>query len=120
MLPHRFGEAGHDLTHASKADVASYFQTLFTPRGDKLEAQVPATALSVYVTNSTLGRRRLRDGVWLHRRGRWRPRGRATFNVGSDGAAVDPANGSTLTILDVLLAVDRHATRSTTAAGFTL
>jgi hypothetical protein len=47
-------------------------------------------------------------------------RGVATFNVGSDGAAVGQANGATMTLLDILLAADGHATHATTAAGFAL
>jgi hypothetical protein len=44
----------------------------------------------------------------------------ATVNVGSDGAAVDHANNTTMTLLDNLLAADGHATHSSTAAGFVL
>jgi streptogramin lyase len=118
-LPHLFGSAGHDLTQSSNADVASYFQLLFATRGDKLEAQVLATALSVYVTNSTLagGGYATPYGFTVAAGG---GTGLATVNVGSDGAAVDQANGTTMTILDILVAVDRHATQSTAAAGFTL
>jgi hypothetical protein len=118
-LPHLFGSAGHDLTQSSNADVAAYFQLLFATRGDKLEAQVLATALSVYVTNSTLagGGYATAYGFTVVADG---GTGLATVNVSSDGAAVDQANGTTMTILDILLAVDRHATQSTTTAGFTL
>jgi hypothetical protein len=69
----------------------------------KLDAQVMATALSVYVTNQTLagtaatqyGFKVTQDGVGVD-----------TFNVGSDGAAVGKANRTTMSILDILLAVD--------------
>jgi hypothetical protein len=99
--------------------VAAYFQTLFATKGDKLEAQVLATALSVYVTNSTLagGSYGAAYGFTIVQDG---GTGVATFNVGADGAAVGQANGMTLTLMDILLATDRHATRTTTAAGFVL
>jgi hypothetical protein len=60
-LPRMYGaEAGsHSLIHAdghyfSNTEVASFFQSLFNQSGPKLEAQVLATALSVYITNATL------------------------------------------------------------------
>jgi hypothetical protein len=78
-----------------------------------------ATALSVYATNSTLAGGAYGTsygftvaaggGAWV-----------ATVNVGSEGAAVGQANGTTMTLMDILLAADGHATHATTAAGFTL
>jgi hypothetical protein len=114
-----FGASGGNLAGQSNAQVASYFQLLFATRGDKLEAQVLATALSVYVTNSTLagGTYATSYGFTVAAGG---GAGLATFNVGSDGAAVGQANGSTRTILDILLAADGHATHSSAAAGFVL
>jgi hypothetical protein len=118
-LPNMFGAAGHDLAGSTNAQVAGYFQVLFATKGDKLEAQVLATALSVYVTNSTLagGGYAAPYGFTVVAGG---GTGLATVTVGADGAAVDQANGATLTILDILLAVDRHATQKATAAGFLL
>ena len=117
-FPNMFGATGANLAGKSNAQVAAYFQALFATRGDKLEAQVLATALSVYVTNSTLagGTYAAAYGFTMAAGGA----GLATFNVGSDGAAVGQANGTTITILDILLAADQHATHTTTAAGFTL
>jgi uncharacterized delta-60 repeat protein len=114
-----FGASGGNLAGKSNAQVAAYFQLLFATRGDKLEAQVMATALSVYVTNSTLagGTYATAYGFTVAAGG---GAGLATVNVGSDGAAVGQANGATMTIMDTLLAADRHATHSTTAAGFAL
>jgi hypothetical protein len=116
---HLFGAAGANLSGQTNAQVASYFQALFATRGDKLEAQVMATALSVYVTNSALagGTYATSYGFTVAAGG---GAGVATFNVGSDGAAVGQANGSTMTLLDILLAADGHATHSSTAAGFVL
>jgi hypothetical protein len=116
---HLFGSAGANLAGQSTAQVAAYFQLLFATRGDKLEAQVLATALSVYVTNSTLA-----GGTFGTSYGFTVPAGGgaglATVNVGPDGAAVGQANGSSMTVMDILLAADGHATHSSTAAGFVL
>jgi VCBS repeat-containing protein len=116
---HLFGSAGANLAGQTNAQVAAYFQLLFATRGDKLEAQVMATALSVYVTNSTLagGTYGTAYGFTVAAGG---GAGVATFNVGSDGAAVDHANGTAMTLMDILLAADRLATHASTAAGFAL
>jgi hypothetical protein len=114
-----FGASGGNLAGQSNAQVAAYFQLLFATRGDKLEAQVLATALSVYATNSTLagGSYATSYGFTVAAGG---GAGIATFNVGSDGAAVDHTNGTTTTLMDILLAADGHATHSGAAAGFVL
>src|SRR5262245_5649592 len=88
-------------------------------RGDKLEAQVLATVPAVYVTNATLA-----GGGYATAYG-FGPAagggaGLASVNVGCDRAAVGRVNGTTMTVLDILIAVDQHATHATTAAGFTL
>jgi hypothetical protein len=118
-LPDLFGATGHNLAGSTNVQVAGYFQVLFATRGDKLEAQVLATALSVYVTNSTLagGSSAAAYGFTVVAGG---GAGLATFNVGQDGAAVGQANGTTMTLMDILLAVDRHATQSPSDAGFVL
>jgi hypothetical protein len=108
-LPNIFGASAgaNNLTDKSNAQVASFFQTLFAVRGMKLEAQVMATALAVYVTNATLndtgvgakyGFRIGGDGV-----------GVATVNVGTKGAAFGVANYTTLSVLDLLLATDAQS-----------
>jgi hypothetical protein len=108
-LPNLYGsQAGsNDLAGKSNADVAALFQSDFLQQGTKLDAQVLATALSVYVTNATLdptkaaaqyGFRVSGDGV-----------GTATVNVGSDGDAFGVASNSTLTVMDLLRATDAQA-----------
>jgi hypothetical protein len=118
-FPNMFGSQGANLGASSNATVAAYFQAVFATKGDKLESQVLATALSVYVTNSTLagggyatsyGFTAVADGG----------SGLATFNVGADGSAVGQTNGTTMTIMDILRAADQHATETTTDAGFVL
>jgi hypothetical protein len=119
-FPRMFGVASGDLAGQTNVQVALYFQLLFATRGDKLEAQVLATALSVYVTNSTLagGSYAAAYGFTVAAGG---GAGLATFNVGSDGAVVGQANGATMTLMDILLAADQHATVNPYAvAGFVL
>src|SRR5262249_53055111 len=88
------------------AQVATFFQEQFRRQGPKLDAQVLATALSVYVTTSSLaGNAAAPYGFQVTEAGL----GAATHNVGSSGAAFDVADNSTLTVLDLLRATDRHA-----------
>ena len=79
-------------------------QRLFAVQGQKLEAQVLATALAVYVTNSTLDNTLVaaRYGFTVSGDGV----GSSTFNVGSSGDAFGVANNSTWTVMDLLLATN--------------
>jgi hypothetical protein len=97
----------NNLVGKSNAYVAALFQQDFLQKGQKLDAQVLATALSVYATNATLDSAGVAakygftvsgDGV-----------GTATFNVGSNGDAFGVANNTTLTVMDLLLATDAQA-----------
>src|SRR5262249_57331234 len=108
-LPNIFGaNAGsNDLAGKSNSDVAALFQSDFLEKGVQLDAQVLATALSVYATNATLDSTQVAaqygfkvsgDGV-----------GTATFNVGSNGDAFGVANNTNLTVMDLLLAADAQA-----------
>jgi hypothetical protein len=108
-LPHVFGaQAGNNnLTGKTNAYIAAPFQSDFLLKGVKLDAQLLATALSVYVTNATLDPTQVAapygfvvsgDGV-----------GTAAVNVGSNGDAFGVANSSTMTVLDLLLATDAQA-----------
>jgi uncharacterized delta-60 repeat protein len=108
-LPNMFGaNAGsNDLAGKSNAYVAALFQSDFVVKGTKLDAQVLATALSVYATNATLDSTDVAakygftvsgDGV-----------GAATVNVGSNGDAFGVANNTTMTVMDLLLATDAQA-----------
>jgi hypothetical protein len=76
---------------------------LFNVRGMKVEAQVMATALAVYVTNQTLaGTTAQAYGFTVTEYGV----GTSTFNVGTSGAAFGQANYTEMTILDLLRATD--------------
>jgi probable HAF family extracellular repeat protein len=108
-LPHLFGSSSGSASLAGKTntDVASAFQSRFVVKGQKVDAQVMATALAVYVTNPALNTTGVGtqygfliggDGV-----------GTSTFNVGSNGAAFGVANNTTMTVMDLLLAVDSQA-----------
>jgi hypothetical protein len=76
-------------------------------KGQKLDAQVLATALSVYATNATLDSTKVAtkygfsvsgDGV-----------GTATFKLGDNGAAFGVGNHTKMTVMDLLLATDAQA-----------
>jgi hypothetical protein len=102
------------LDGKANTDVAAFYKTLFartartTPGGPpKVDAQVMATALAVYVTNQSLaGTTAARYGFLVTDTGV----GTRTFNVGSDGAAFGAANNSTVSVLDLLLAVNARST----------
>jgi hypothetical protein len=80
---------------------------------------VLATALSIYVTNSTLagGSYAASYGFTILAGG---GTALATVNIGADGAAVGKSPGTTMSIMNILLAADQHVTQTTTAAGFAL
>lgn len=104
-------EAGsNNLGGKTNAQVAALYVTLFkrnaatAPGGPpKLDAQVLASAFSVYVTNQSLagttasayGFRVTVEGV-----------GASTFNIRGNGAAFGVAKQTSLTVLDMLLATD--------------
>jgi hypothetical protein len=112
-FPNMYGaNAGpNDLTGMTNTEMAAFFKTLFkrnnkTAAGDgppKVDAQVMATALAVYVTNETLAGAIAADfGFLVTEHGV----GATTFNVGTNGAAFDVADNTELTVLDILLATD--------------
>ena len=73
----------------------------------KLDAQVLATALSVYVTNATLDPTQVAASYGFTVSGDGA--GKATATVGSNGDAFGVANNTTLTLMDLLLATDEQA-----------
>src|SRR5205085_6604111 len=108
-LPDIFGAnaGGNNLSGKSNVYVAALFQQDFLLKGVKLDAQVLATALSVYVPNATLDLTKVaaQYGFTISGDGA----GTATFNVGSNGDAFGGANNTTLTLMDLLLATDEQA-----------
>ena len=98
-LPNMFAHLGGK----SNTEVGTHFRTLFAIRGQKLEAQVMATALAVYVTNQSLaGTVGQAYGFHVSTHGV----GTRTYNVGSRGAAFGVEDDTELTVLDLLLATD--------------
>jgi hypothetical protein len=99
--------SGNDLAGQSNAYVAALFQQDFLQKGPKLDAQVLATALSVYATNATLDSTQVaaQYGFTVSGYGV----GAATVNVGSNGDAFGVANSTTKTVMDLLLATDDQA-----------
>src|SRR5262249_48038007 len=105
-LPNLYGDAAgtNKLKGKTNAQVAAYFQTLFSLQGQKTEAQVLATALAVYATNATLDNTGVAASYGFTVSGTGL--GTSTWNVGTNGAAFAVANNSALTVLDLLIGVD--------------
>jgi hypothetical protein len=116
-MPNTFGiHAGSDnLTGQSNAYVAALFQQDFVLKGVKLDAQVLATALSVYATNATL------DSTYIAAQYGFTVSGdglgTAGVSVGTDGDAFGVANNTTMTVMDLLLATDAQAVNGVLYAG---
>jgi hypothetical protein len=108
-FPHMIGASsdGNSLAGKTNGYVASFFQSRFVVHGQKLDAQVLATALAVYVTDATL------DSTGVGTQYGFIVSGNgvatATFNVGADGAAFGVANNTTVTVMDLLLAADAQS-----------
>jgi streptogramin lyase len=102
-LPSTFGS----LAGRSNAYVAALFQQDFVMKGVKLDAQLLATALSVYATNTALDPTKVAATYGFTVSGDGA--GTAKANVGSNGDAFGVANTTTLTLMDLLLAADAQA-----------
>jgi hypothetical protein len=116
-MPNTFGvyAGANNLTAKNNAAVASLFQQDFVLKGPKVEAQMFATALSVYATNATLDSTGIAahygftvsgDGV-----------GTAGVNVGNAGDAFGMANNTTMTVMDLLLAADAQSVNGVLYGG---
>jgi hypothetical protein len=105
-LPNLFGDGAgaNKLRGKTNAQVAAYYQGLFATHGPKAEAQLLATALGVYVTNSTL------DPIGVGSQYGFQVTatglGTATWSVGTDGTAFGVTNNTVLTVLDLLRRAD--------------
>ncbi|MCI0457632.1 MAG: hypothetical protein L0Z62_11730 [Gemmataceae bacterium] len=115
MFPNLYGsEAGaSNLTGKSNVEVADFYKSLFMRTGEsspggplKLDAQILALALAVYVTNQQLaGNLGAAYGFEVAAGGV----GFAPFNVGSNGSALGVADNTTLSVLAILQATDARA-----------
>jgi ELWxxDGT repeat protein len=98
------GAGGNDLTGKTNADVAALFHRLYGLPRPRVDAQVLATALSVYATTSSLGGTTAAgygfvvtaDGL-----------GANSFNIGVWGQAFGVPNKTTLNVFQMLKAVDK-------------
>jgi Bacterial Ig domain/SdrD B-like domain len=104
----------NNLTGKTNAQVAAFYKTLFARTArtavggglPKMDAQVMATALGVYVTTQSLaGTTASAYGFLVTANGL----GARTFNVGSNGAAFGVANNSSVMVLDLLLSVNSRS-----------
>jgi hypothetical protein len=98
-FPKMFG----DLTGGTNADVADYFVDLFNVTGTKTRAQIMATAVAVYVTNSSLaGNIATSSGFNVSSTGT----GAKVYNVGTYGAAIGLSNSTSYTVFALLKQAD--------------
>jgi hypothetical protein len=100
----------HSLIHAngsyfSNAEVANAYQRLFVETGAKLNAELLATALSIYATTSSLGGG---VGAQFDFRVSAVGLGAYSFNIGCAGAFFGVANNTRLNVYEMLQAVNRR------------
>jgi hypothetical protein len=108
------GAGVNDLTGKTNADVSLLFQRIWRSSGDGAEAQVLTTALNIYATTTSLGgAQAVSYGFKISAGGQ----GSKTFNVRSYGAAVGVANNTTLTVYDMLRAVNSRAVNGVLYGG---
>jgi PKD repeat protein len=115
-FPDLFGsKAGaNNLAGQTNAQVAESFVRRFRAEHVHYEAQVLATALSVYATTLSLGGTAgQRYGFQVTAGGL----GAATVNVGKHGAAFGVHNGATLTVFQLLKAADGQAVNGVLNGG---
>jgi len=108
------GAGANNLAGKTNAQVAAFYKTLFARTAQsaagggpaKMDAQVMATVLAVYVTNQTLaGTTATAFGFLVTENGL----GTRTFNVGANGAAFGVVHHSEVAMLDLLLAVNSRS-----------
>ena len=118
--PKMYGvEAGeNDLTGMTNSAVADFYMAVFRAKKGsqwwqlrhlgpaKLDAQVMALAFATYMTNQSLAGTVAADyGFTVTEYGI----GAATFNIGDAGAAFGVADGTEMTVMDILLATNDQA-----------
>jgi hypothetical protein len=107
-FPNLYGNATTNFDGLSGRQIGSiYIDNFFKVKGQKLDAQVLATTLAVYVTNSTLaGSTAAGYGFSVSTYGL----GIMSYNVGSNGAAFGVASNTRMTVMDLLLQANENAT----------
>jgi hypothetical protein len=107
-LPNLYGSGAgaNNLAGKTNAQVAAFYQGLFDATGQKLDAQVFATALNVYATTLSLGGTAAAAyGFTVTVAGV----GASTWNIGTSGEAFGVANNATLTVMEILRAANDRA-----------
>lgn len=96
----------NDLTGKTNAQVATYYQSLYSSNAKKIDVGVLALALAVYVTKSNLaGNTGTSYGFAVSTDGL----GSATVNVGASGAAFGMNNNTVVTIAELLSRTNARA-----------
>ncbi len=113
-FPKLFGSqagSGNNLAGKTNSQVASAFTSKFAVSGMKIDAQVMAVALAVYVTDVDLagGTYAAAYGFNVSSAGT----GAKTFGVGSAGSGLGVSNGSVLSIFDILKKANNVASGGT-------
>ena len=100
----------NNLAGMTNAKIALHYRSVFKAKKNagpkKVDSQVMATVLAVYVTNSTLAGTTAAQYGFLVTEGGL---GTATFSIGDAGAAFGVENNTLMTILDMLLATNEQA-----------
>jgi len=117
--PNIYGSSAgsHNLSGKSRSTVASLFITLFNVSGQKLDAQVLATALAVYTTTNTLNSTfagqsfAQQHGFVISAPGSSSNLINMPWNIGLNGPAFGVANNTSLTIGQILLAANKYAVK---------
>lgn len=99
-FPYLYGpDSPNDLTGKPNTAVAALFLEFFSVTGQKTQAQILATALAAFVTDSALfGTTAAPYGFHISTGGI----GADTFNVGSNGTAIGLVNNTSYTVLQLL------------------
>ncbi|HLJ91742.1 MAG TPA: PKD domain-containing protein [Gemmataceae bacterium] len=109
-LPNLYGGAGGgaNLSSFTNAQIGTYYQSLFLhPQGgNRLDAEVLATALEVFTTTSSLGGTLGQNyGFTVNSNGL----GAYWWNVGSSGQAFNIPNNDAINVFQILLAANSNA-----------
>jgi hypothetical protein len=110
------GAGANDLAGKTNAQVAAFYLAQFALGGPKAEAEVLATALSVYASTLSLGGT---VGQAYGFRVSAAGLGAYAYSVGSDGAAFAVANNTVLDVYQLLQAVNKKAVNGLLYSGNT-
>jgi hypothetical protein len=117
-FPNLYGASAgaNNLAGKSNAQVAAFYLSQFALSGTKVEAEVLATALSVYASTSALGGNAgAAYGFSVSATGL----GARSYSVGGDGAAFGVANNAVCDVYQLLQAVNQKAVKGVPYGGNT-